>query len=65
MTFTRLVQVAFWATSPPPVPLVLSTVFETVTLTGAEVPVLPAASDATAVSAWVPLDTVVVFQETE
>ena len=36
----------------------------TVTVTGAEVVVLPAASRATAVSVWVPLATVVVFHDT-
>ena len=36
----------------------------TVTVTGAEVVVLPAASRATAVSVWVPLVTVVVFHDT-
>ena len=39
-------------------------VFETVTLTRADVVVLPAASRATAVSVWAPLVAVVVFQET-
>src|SRR5438552_8969125 len=39
--------------------------FNTVRLTVAEVAVLPAASRATAVNAWEPLEAVVVFQEVE
>ena len=39
--------------------------FDTVTLTGTDVFVLPAASLATAVSTWAPFDTVVVFHGAE
>src|SRR5207245_944158 len=39
--------------------------FETVTVTGEEVPVLPAASRATAVRVWEPLEAVVVSQVVE
>src|SRR5437899_3356374 len=39
--------------------------FATVTLTAAELAVFPAASRATAVNAWEPLEAVVVFQEVE
>jgi hypothetical protein len=45
--------------------VVSGTVFETVTATGADVALLPAASRATAVSVCVPLLVVVVFHETE
>jgi hypothetical protein len=55
-TFTGLIHTTFCGPVPPPPP------FETVTDTGADVVVLPAASEAVAVNVYVPFATVVVSQ---
>src|SRR5262249_52483603 len=51
--------------SKPQAPTRPATTLDTVTVTAAEVVVLPAASRATAVSVWLPVGTVVVFPGTE